>query len=334
MKFWRNIRVLKWVLVVTLTITVVAWSLVISVPVKKTQIYGVTFAPFVAESFGLDPKEVYRAIFEDLGAEHVRLGAYWDRIERERGIFRFEELDWQIEEAEKHQVEIILAMGKKVPRWPECHIPSWALSLEEKEQEEALLKYIKVVVTRYRNSKAIKIWQVENEPFLPFGECPDNVSMSLDREIALARSLDSRPIMVTDSGELSIWIRAAKRSDIFGTTMYRRVYNPYFGEFTYPLPAWFFRFKRAVTEAIVGERPMIVVELQAEPWIKKPIYAATVEEQYASMNPEYLKDSLEYASRSGFDTFYLWGVEWWYYLKQQGKGEIWDIVKDKVAGTS
>ena len=55
-----------------------------------------------------------------------------------------------------------------------------------------------------------------------------------------------REIMITDSGELSIWLPAVKRADVFGTTMYRIVWSEkiskYFGYIKYPLPPRFFWF--------------------------------------------------------------------------------------------
>jgi len=56
----------------------------------------------------------------------LRLVAYWQKIEPEQGKYSFEDLDWQIKEAEKRDIEVILVIGRKVSRWPECHIPEWA----------------------------------------------------------------------------------------------------------------------------------------------------------------------------------------------------------------
>lgn len=329
-RFW-----LKILLILAVFSAALVFILINSVSLKAPKAFGVTFSGFYAERFGLDWKKAYLAIFDDLGIKKIRLPAYWNEIEPEEGVFDFSRLDWQVEEAEKRGAEIILAVGRKLPRWPECHIPEWTRAITFQEQNEALLRYIVRVVEHYKNSPAIKIWQVENEPFLPFGECPKFSKDFLDKEIALVRSLDpppgGRPIMITDSGELSIWIRAAKRSDIFGSTMYRTVWNKFVGTFTYPLPPSFFRFKRALTELFVGEKPMIIIELQGESWAEKQTYEISVEEQYKSMNPEEFKKALNYASRSGFDTFYLWGAEWWYWLKEtQNKPEMWEIAKEAI----
>jgi hypothetical protein len=111
----------------------------------------------------------------------------------------------------------------KTPRWPECHIPEWAKLQSKEEQQAAILDFLKEIVARYDSSKAIVRWQVENEPFFPFGECPWVDKEFLKKEVALVKSLDSknRPVVVTDSGEGSLWIQAAKIGDIAGTTMYK-----------------------------------------------------------------------------------------------------------------
>src|SRR3989344_3987172 len=100
------------------------------------------------------------------------------------------ELDYQIAEAERVGAEVVLAVGRRLPRWPECHIPEWASKLDVVNNNTAQLEYVTQVVERYRNSPAIKIWQVENEPFLEvfaFDHCGFLDTDFLDKEIALVR---------------------------------------------------------------------------------------------------------------------------------------------------
>jgi len=334
MKFFRNKTVLL-ILFLLLFFFVSVGILVSNTPVLEPKIFGVTFSPFYAERFGLDWQMTYTDILDDLNVKNIRIVAYWDEIEKEEGEYDFSQIDWQVREAEDRDVNIIVAVGRKLPRWPECRVPGWAGSLGMAEQNEALLRYVSRTISHLKNSEAIKMWQIENEPFLSFGECPELSSRVLDAEISLVKTLDGRPIMITDSGELSIWIPAARRGDVFGSTMYRTVWSDRFGHFTYPLPPSFFRLKRSITEFFVGKKPMLVIELQGESWQKKMTYEVSVEEQYLSMNPEKFRGVLEYASYSGFDTFYLWGVEWWYWLKEtQDRPEMWDIAKEAINDTN
>ena len=66
---------------------------------------------------------------------------------------------------------------------------------------------------------------MENEPLFPFGDCPWVDKDFLKKEVELVRSLDAgRQIVAADSGELSLWVEAARTGDIVSTTMYRKVW--------------------------------------------------------------------------------------------------------------
>ena len=164
--------------------------------------FGITFSQIFAEKMGLDWPEAYLNILDDLKVKKLRLIAYWPKIEPNQGEYSFTDLDWQISEAVKRDAEVILVIGRKLPRWPECHIPDWARNLNESEQQERLLLLLTEIVDHYQGNKTIKAWQVENEPFLKgFGQCPKLDKQFLDKEIALVRQLDfdQRPIIVSAS---------------------------------------------------------------------------------------------------------------------------------------
>lgn len=292
--------------------------------------WGVTFSDKFSSQLGLDSKENFKAILDNLKVDRVRLIAYWDEIEKERNSFDFSNLDWQVSEAQKRNIKIILAIGMKVPRWPECHLPDFVKSISLEEREKELKLYLREIVNRYKNNKAVAMWQVENEPFFPFGECPKRGKDFLLNEISLVKSLDkSRQILVTDSGELGLWLKAAKSGDIFGTTMYRQVYNKYFGRVNYYLPPEFFIFKEKMTKFLIKDRDkkFVVIELAAEPWMQKQIYETPISEQFKFFDYNFFKDTVSYAKETGFDEYYFWGAEWWYYLKINGYPEIWDEAK-------
>lgn len=300
-------------------------------PANRPIGWGVTFDEDFAGKLGLNWAEAYLAILDDLKIRHVRLSAYWSEIEKSEGIFDFNDLDWQVQQASQRQAKIILAIGRKLPRWPECYEPSWLAGQTELEKKQQLLVYLSAVIDHYKNNPAITTWQVENEPFLPFGECPPRDIALLDQEIALVKKLDSRPVIVTDSGEMSFWVRAASRADIFGTTLYRKVWNDWLGYVKYPIPPAVFRLKERLVHFLVGpSKPFVVIELQGEPWTHKQIYEITLQQQFDLMSFQDFNDIIDYAIKAGFNEYYWWGVEWWYYLKQQGHPEYWDRVKGLV----
>jgi hypothetical protein len=289
---------------------------------------GMTFSNKYAASIGLDWKEAYIAMLDDLKIRKIRIPVYWDLVEAKKGEYDFSEVDWQLQEARKRNAEIILAIGQKTPRWPECNIPAWAMESDEIRKSN-LLEFVDVVAERYKNDPVIKYWQVENEPFLRFGICPAPDGTLLDSELAVVRRIDrTRKIIVTDSGELSLWVQAAKRADVFGTTMYRTIWKKGIGYFEYPIGPRFFRFKYSLIKLFVKQETAIVIELQAEPWIGGSTTDGGLAEQFKSMNPQQLKDNVDYAQRVGFPEIYLWGVEWWYWLKTtQDHPELWDTAR-------
>ena len=294
--------------------------------------WDIGFSKPFATDMGLDWKETYLAILNEMQPHYLRLPVYWQDIEPEQEKYFFEDYDWMVSEAGKRGVKLVLVVGRKLPRWPECHVPDWAKFLEEKNQQEKALDVLAEIVKRYKDSSYVYAWQVENEPFLAFGECPDLDAKFLDKEIALVRSLGgSRSIIVTDSGELSIWIRAAKRADIFGTTMYRTVYSKHTGYFEYPLPPKFFWLKANFTRLFYPGKPIIVSELQAEPWGPKLIYELPYEELERSMTIEKFRDNIEYARKVGFSPVFLWGSEWWYWMKvKYNQPEYWEEAKTLI----
>jgi hypothetical protein len=289
--------------------------------------WGVTYSQDFAERLGLDWRQAYLAILDDFKIKKIRLIARWSKIEPMENKFDWADLDWQVAQAAAQNVKIILAVGHKVPRWPECHQPEWV-----EDRRTALLKYIEAVVNRYKDNPAIEIWEVENEPFLPFGECPPLDVELLDEEIALVKGLDQRPVLVTDSGEISLWFRAAARGDIFGTTMYRWVWNQYLGSYEYPIPPGFFRAKVRIMRWFVGQgKPFIVIELQGEPWTHKQIYEISLGDQLSLMSLDRFAEIIDYAKQTGFDEYYLWGVEWWYSMKtKHNQPGYWEYVKNLI----
>jgi uncharacterized membrane protein len=295
-------------------------------PAASEVTWGVTFSELMAKDLKLDTGETLNAIIKDLKPEGIRLCAYWDRIEKRKRQYDFRSLDAQMQIAAKAKVPVILAMGQKSPRWPECHIPEWA------NPEKDLLPYIAQVIKRYRGYKNILYWQVENEPFLHFGDCKRANKKLIESEIATVHSLDpERKILLTDGGEFGDWYRAAKRGSIFGTTLYRKVYSRFLGQITYPITPEIYPLKRDIIKYLTNkpDQNFIIIELGTEPWGNKQIIDMTLNEQLENFSVSDFKDNIDYALKCRFDTYYLWGAEWWYYLKKKkGINGYWNYAAE------
>ena len=290
--------------------------------------YGMSFNTLYAEELGLDWRDAYNAILNDLGVKHLRLAAHWPMIEPQNDKFNFSELDYQIELAKLNDADVILSVGRRLPRWPECHIPNWAANMSWEEQKSEILEQITQVVNRYKDEEHVIYWQVENEPFLTVfanEHCGDLDEQFLDEEIALVRSLDpDTPILVTDSGNLGTWQGAYQRGDAFGTSVYVHFWNPDVGPFRSILPPSFYRFKAGLMERLYGEKPIFLIELSAEPWLLQPVVDTPLVTQLERMNIVMFEDIISFAEDTRLDRQYLWGAEWWYWLKQKGHSSFWE----------
>lgn len=332
----RNLLLLiTGIIVFIVLLTLASWIIQKFTPIPRSHTFGVSFSPKYARELGLDPKISYQAILKELEVKYLRLPTYWDQLESTQGELDFAETDYLMDEAQKHSSKVILSVGIKQPRWPECHQPDWAAKLSLKERKQRLLNFVRTVVERYKSHPALYIWQVENEPFFQFGvECDILDKSLLSTEVELVRSLDpDHFIMATDSGEaMKLPITSMRLSDIFGTTLYRTVYAPKVGYFDYPLLPGFYTLKSNLTHIFASNnQKTIISELQAEPWSTKPLKETSIEEQLTQFPVQKLEANIEYAKLTGFDTIYLWGAEWWYYMLNQGHPEYWNQAKKLIS---
>lgn len=303
------------------------------VDVNRPIVWGVTFSDEFSRELGLDWKKNLDAILTELRPARIRLIAYWDNSEPKQGILHFEDLDWQLGEAKKARIPVVVAVGLKTPRWPECHVPAWSNVLSSEERETALRAYLAKLIEHERAHREIIMWQVENEPYLPFGACKNRGNRFLEKEIELVKSLDpTRPVLTTDGGEFGMWTGAARLGDVFGTTMYRKVYprliGPVFGTIEYPLASSYFRLKERLVRLLIGDtkKKFIVSELQGEPWFPTHLAETPYNEEVTQFSPDYLRGVIAYAKQAGFEEYYLWGAEWWWWAKiKHGNSAYWDI---------
>lgn len=318
--------------VISLVVAGVAAYYVVEVPAPQKITWGVNFSQMQAEHLGLDWRQTYLALLEDLGAKHIKLVTQWDWVEGKRDDYYFQDIDWQVQQAKTHGAKVIYVVGMKTGRWPECHLPAWAEGLSKEEQQAEVLAYVEKVVRRYKNSGVILHWQAENEPLFKFGQCPWYDKKFLAKEVALIKSLDSsKPVIISDTGEWSLWWQAGQIGDVVGTTLYRRVWVRIIdgvGFYTNVwLPAKAYGLRLRLIRGLLN-KPVINVELQAEPWASRPFYDVPLAEQEKSMSLAQFKKNIMYAKKTGLNEFYLWGVEWMYWLKEKhNKPEIWNEAK-------
>ena len=297
---------------------------------QENMAWGVSFSTHYAKDvLGLNWQDAYQAMLDELKVKYLRIPVYWTETEPQNGNYDFSDYDWMIKKAEENGAHVVLAIGQKLPRWPECFVPEWASRLGNKDKEQAILDYLKSTVEHFKDSEAVEAWQIENEPFFnAFGGCPALSSNFFDKEVALMRSLDGRPVVVTDSGELGFWVKAASKSDIFGSTLYRQVSSGLLGDVIHAWPALYYKFKVAWVNVFAPGKKIWDVELQAEPWSLLPLPDTALDKQLKLMNKSEFIGNVKFAYSIGFTRHYLWGAEWWYWLKTvHGDYQMWDSAR-------
>ena len=298
---------------------------------------GTTFIADYAEYLGLEPKQTLNAILSDLNMKNVRLVSYWSDIEQSQGTYDFSGLDWQFAMAAKYGAKVSLTIGLRQPRWPECHMPTWADNEPTSVWEPQLYAFMKAVINHYKNNPVLVSYQLENEFFMKiFGDCTNFDRSRLTEEYNMVKQLDpSRPVIVARSDN---WVGIPVRGptpDEFAISVYKRVWDYHFTKryVEYPFPPWYYSFLAGAEEMISG-KDMVIHEMQAEPWLPPgmTISKDTLAEQYKTMNASILQKRIKYSEDTGMREIYLWGAEWWYWLKTtQNDPSVWNVAKQAVA---
>ncbi len=330
---YKVVKLTIFLFVISIVLPISFFLVVKPKPAQKIT-WGINFSQKYATELGLDWRDAYLKILDDLKPKHARLVIYWDQTEPTEGNYVYSDTLWQLDEAKKRDVKVIMTIGRKVLRYPECHEPNWWLkSADSSYKETALLKYVENTVLQLKHYDNIIMWQVENEPMYPFGDCQKQYKETVEKEVALVRKLDNRPILIQDSGEGGFWRPLYLMGDYLGISMYRRTWYNFYKDVTgvsfyvqYPIAHWAYKIKAVLTAVPVDK--IIVTELQGEPWGPVINSKLTEEEKLKTMSPQQFIDTINYAQKSGFDQIYFWGTEWWMWEKEFNNNSFyWDTAK-------
>jgi len=318
---------------------------------------GTTFSPRQCEYLDMDWKETYITIL-GYGFDIIRLGAYWNEIEKKEDIYDFSDLDWQVKKAREKGTPLILTVGMKAPRWPEYFIPGWILEKVSlpfgadvsrcEYLKRRTLKFVEKVVNRYKDDPVISYWQVENEPMNRIGEKYWFIGAAfLEQEVDLVRRLDGgkRPILLTTATYPNSFLRfiarlsvlhdpvaeSLKMCDILGLNVYPVVGHRFWRKNVY------FRTGRKERETYFSPildvirakgKTAWIVELQAEPWEPGQLVHKG-EERPPTGIPADAEASFREFRALGIDTILLWGAEYWCFRETRHGDKKW---RETVAG--
>ncbi len=193
----------------------------LSIEPRRSTLLGMSFRSPQVATLGLDLRTTLSTLLT-YPFQIIRLGAYWNRIELAPGKFHTDELDWQIDAAERAGKQIILCVGPlKNFSYPEFFVP--AHYLRPPFQEHTLIKpfanpslfaaaiaFITRLVERYKQRKGIVGWQLEHEAVDPLGvEHSWRLDVAfVEKEVEAVRNADpSRPIMMNGFLPTSLPVR-------------------------------------------------------------------------------------------------------------------------------
>lgn len=274
--------------------------------------FGVSFSAKQCRNFNISVHDCLFWLCKEAGFRRFRLMSYWNEIEKEQGTYDFSELDMQVETIAAFEGAASLCLGIKQPRWPEYHWPKWAKELSNNEKTAAILRFIEIVVQRYKDNPTIISWQLENEALLKgFGESIQIDRKRLRAEYDLVKKLDpKRPIIMSTSNGWGVPLRQPI-PDIVGFSYYPIMYKNDKYNRTIQKP-WLHRLRKFIIEKFL-RRKVFVHELQLEPWGPTAIWKMPIEEQDKSMDKEQIKNNIAAAQKIHAHPIDLWGAEWWYW---------------------
>jgi hypothetical protein len=314
---------------------------------------GISFRPLQAAELGLDPATTLEALLS-YPFQLIRLGAYWNRIERGPGRFDAGELDRQVDAAEEAGKQIILCVGPvKTFGYPEFFVPGHHLpgplregSLVEPADHPSLLEagtaFAARVVERYRDRRAIVAWQVEHDAVDPLGmEHSWRLSAAfVRREVEAVRAADpTRPVMMNGFLPTSAPVRIQQRwrtrdqgdslavaqqlADIVGVDFYPRHALISRGGRTVYLAGSIKALRRRLGLLASGCR-LIIDEGQAEPWEAVTTPPSPRDRAMYSCLPEHVVENYSQCMRWNqqqprtLEAYLFWGAEYWVLRERQG----------------
>lgn len=283
---------------------------------------GATYSHRQANWLGLDPLKSLQQLCH-WPFKMIRLGVYWDEIEATPQVYDFAQLQKELEICEKAHKKVVLSLGVKAPRWPEFYFPAHVQpDLDSLETTNALMRFLEETMSVVQPSSIITHWQIENEPLDPSGPNQQVIPWELLQQgVGLVRSWSNLPIILNlwgnDLSSRGNLDKANALADVVGLDLYPKQFlkrilgkNFYRG----PLDS-----QKRLQELIAhNEKPVWIMELQAEPWEKD-------DQGYRSTRPEsfnlaQMQKNWKFAQSLPVEATFFWGAEYW--LWQQSLGNF------------
>lgn len=296
-------------------------------------LWGFSYSPKYASSLDLDWRQSYIFLLDELKPPSVRVPLYWDETETTPGVFSFERLEFLLAEAHKRNIPVVLNVGYRVFRYPECHVPEWAKTFSQHELEDAERSYLSGVVQYLSETSlavSLEAIQIENEARNQLQKnCPPIPYTQLESEVKLFReAFPHIPIVLTWAGDFppSDYREYIRYGDIVAVSFFPRRWNHVLHIYDEVFSWGRFSIRHIGRERATAQQQgkrFWISEFEAEPW----------GEEKETATPERLlsyKKLLD--SYGGAERVYLWGAEWWAWKAQQGDTTVLEFIKELTKG--
>lgn len=300
---------------------------------------GTTLSHRHLDMLSISDEEAFSEI-KNSGIKYLRLGCYWDEIEKEKNNFDFSRIKKLLDFCEEEKIQVLLTVGCKAPRLPEFYFPFWLKNPFNFEKNKFLLfNFVKKSIEELKIYKCIFSWQIENEPLDKFfmTVVPDNIVFE---EIRICRELDKRPIHINFWGndliERGVYPKTLDKADSIGVDFYFYIRGMWKDDKVLEQE----KLKKIFGELQKTKKEIWITELQAEPWAFHPFEFTFVKfyEKFLRKNPKLflyttnivdtkknsksidlnkLKEIYAEVTNAGFQNIFFWGFEYWLWRKKK-----------------
>lgn len=326
-------------------------------------LYGISYSFEQAGWYGLDPKEDYKKLLDEVKPDWIRLPFFWDQMIDMDGNLKIDDLKFAVEEAGKRNVKVVIALGAKTPYYPETHLP-----VEIKEQvnfgerltgnhpiADKLIEIDKMVVLELSKYPNVSHWQVENEPLL--GD-ERGISVSVDlvkKEIEAVKSSDpaKRPVIVNHPAGWYFdkkWqdlLSILEAGDVYSTNAYFKTKGshilagkvagaeisvPWPDFITWPVQPWPLvspPYRTFMKKASEKGLDFWITEMQSEPYIRELKDAG---KGNFAFNVDDIEKGNKFLKSYGIKSIGFWGAHFWQFRAKNGDYSWLNTVKEISSG--
>ncbi len=325
--------------------------------------YGTSYSFEQASWYGYDGREEFVNLLDEVKFSWVRLPFFWDYMTGDDGEFNknFDDLEFAVNEAQKRNVKVIVALGLKVPYYPEYHLPA-AIGGQIKfgtkiglghPVADDVIAINKRVVERLSKYENISYWQIENEPYLANVNNWKIGQDLISAEISAVRDADPehRPIILNHVGpaifdrEWTGLLNLMEKGDAFSANAYFKTQGVHLFAFSllgrefrvpwpkflvWPVQSWYGfspNFNALDKKVKESGKSFWVLEMQSEPYIRD-LNDAKSENNY--FKAQDVARAAEYLKSNRVENVGFWGANYWIYRHKIGDSSWINAVRSIV----